>query len=91
MEAPKIFLQGITVDELRQIIREETVPSAAKAAELENVNSDLLTSEEVRMMLKCSNATLIRYRKDKKLPFTKIGNKVFHSRAAVLKAFGSAA
>ena len=44
----------------------------------------LLTSSDVIEMFKISTTTLQAWRDTKKIPFERIGNKIFYSRAALL-------
>lgn len=61
---------------------EETV---RKVLSETNVNQDkLLTSEEVMSLLSISTTTLQTWRDKNKIPFQRIGNKIFYSKSEIM-------
>lgn len=48
------------------------------------LDNDFMISEEVMKLLKISKRTLYTYRKTKKIPFQRLGRKIYYSRAKIL-------
>ena len=62
---------------------EETI---RKVLTEKNIEQDkLLTSEEVMTLLNISTTTLQTWRDKGKIPFTRIGHKIFYSKAEIIK------
>jgi hypothetical protein len=75
-----------TPTELQSIITD----AVSKA--INGTNSDtaqLLDSSEVMQLCKISHTTLQKWRNKKKIPFTKIDNKILYKKADVLTALYS--
>jgi predicted DNA-binding transcriptional regulator AlpA len=55
-------------------------------AEKPNTDDALMSSDEVMKLCKISHATLQNWRNANKIPFNKIGNKIFYRKLEVLEA-----
>jgi hypothetical protein len=55
-------------------------------AEKPNDDDTLMSSGEVMQLCKISHVTLQNWRNANKIPFSKIGNKIFYRKSGVLKA-----
>lgn len=59
----------------RKILSENEIPQ-----------DKILTSDEVMKLLNISTTTLQHWRDKNKIPFTRLGNKIFYNKAEILKA-----
>lgn len=78
----KIYLNGITINELAEALIPLLQSSVAVTAQPEN---DLLNREEVCKMLSINKTTLWKYTKIGKLQSYGIGNRVLYKRNEVLE------
>ena len=63
---------------------EETI---RKVLTEKNIEQDkLLTSEEVMKLLNISTTTLQLWRNNKKIPYTRMGNKIFYSKSQIMSS-----
>ena len=53
---------------------------------LSTTEDKLINSDEVMKLLNISTTTLQTWRDKKKIPFTRIGKKIFYNKAEILKA-----
>jgi len=74
-----ISISQESISQIEQIIRKVL-------SEKEIQQDKLLSSEEVMQLLGISTTTLQKWRNDGKIPFTRIDNKIFYSKAEVLQA-----
>ncbi len=57
-----------------------------------NVDGDtLLTSDEVMKLFKVSTTTLQNWRNQKKIPFTRKGNKIYYSKIEIMQSLQKSA
>lgn len=82
----KIFLQGITVNELAQAIA-PLLKSNSSTNPVQDVNNnELLTREEVCKLLSISKTTLWKKTKSGELISYAIGNRILYKKVEVLKS-----
>ena len=62
---------------------EQTVRKVLSEKKIEQ--DKLLTSDEVMKLINISSTTLLKWRKKKKIPFTRIDNKIFYNKTEILK------
>lgn len=82
----KIFLQGITINELAQAIAPLLIPNSSPNPIQDINNNELLTREEVCKLLSISKTTLWKKTKSGELISYAIGNRILYKKAEVLKS-----
>lgn len=62
------------------------IKEAVRQVMSEKANTDdlLLTSEEVMKLCRISHVTLSNWRNSNKIPFSKVGNKIFYKKSDVM-------
>ena len=81
MQSEKIVLMSITTDQLRDIIRDAVRSELSKQKEKE-----LMNFNETIQFLGISRSTLNTWKSQGKLPFKRLGKRIFFCRAEVLLA-----
>lgn len=89
----------MSMEDLKDIIREAVISglppvnnsNETLCADSDDENSDLLTREEVKNILKVSYPTLWKYNRDGILKAKKIGSRVYYSKADLYNLLNSAA
>lgn len=71
----------VTPEQLKELIK-DSIKEALTATPEQSV---LITSSEVMQLCKISTTTLQKWRDNKKIPFTKNGNKIYYNKAEVLQ------
>ena len=75
-----------TIDEFKGLIYEELKRVLEDKKALQKKEPRLLTSEEVQELFHISKPTLLKYRNEGKIPFTKISRKVFFREDKIYEA-----
>ena len=78
------ILSPIKIEDLKLLIRQAVLDVINDNT---GENNSLLSSEQVKDLLKISHTTLQKWRDERKIPFVKIGNKIFYNKADVLGMF----
>lgn len=77
----------ITEEELRALIR-EVVKNFAPLVEIKNEAEQPISQAEICRFLNVTEATIIRWRKKKLIPFLQIGSRVLYQKSKVIVALG---
>ncbi len=75
-------LQVMIEETIRKILGEQSQPNKSR------VESQLMSDEELKKLMGVSKATLYLWRRDGKIPFQRIGKKIFYKISDVEKAMG---
>lgn len=81
-----LILTTVSLPQLQTLI-ESAVTNALKSNDV--ATSQLIQSSDVMELCKISITTLQKWRDQKKIPFTKIDNKILYNKADVLNALYS--
>jgi excisionase family DNA binding protein len=81
-----IQIESITKDELIQIIRESVRAELNLVPTAEQANEKLLKPKDVCELLKISNGTLFTWKKEGKIPFRRMGRRIFFVEKDVVEA-----
>ena len=81
----QLTILQIEVDELRAIIRVCISEAFAKQAEL-RPSSKLIKIDEVCSLLRVSRVTINKWKKEGKLPYHRISNRIFFKESEILTA-----
>lgn len=79
----QIFLQGITIEQLAQVLKSMLAVNPQEQTELAN---PLLTRDEVCKLLSFNKTSLWKHTKSGRLKSYGIGNRVYYKRDEVLAA-----
>jgi hypothetical protein len=81
--------QKIAGENFQQKINHANVPALRNSLQNFAIDSDLMTSEQVMIMLKISKRTLQTYRNESKIPFCKFYNRIYYKRSEILAVFNN--
>lgn len=84
MKGGQIFLQGITLEELAEVLKPLVQPNAP--VQPTSTEDELLSREEVCSLLKISKTTLNTHTSKGNLKSYCIGNRILYKRSEVLAA-----
>ncbi len=75
-------LQEMMEGTIRKVLSEQSLPNKSR------VESQLMSDVELEKLMGVSKATLYLWRRDGKLPYQRIGKKIFYKISDVEKAMG---
>lgn len=81
--------QKIAGENFRPKVNQVKVPALRIRMQNFAIDSDLMTSEQVMLMLKISKRTLQTYRNEGKVPFCKFYNRIYYNSSEILAVFNN--
>ena len=74
-------LQSLLTNTIKAVLNDFTASFRQSPTQQQD---ELLTQQQAVKLLQISEATLIEWKKQKRIPYTKIGKRVFYSRQAIM-------